>query len=55
MRSKALSKGLTQIEVAPGINLEFDSSGNLIGIELFKASILLKEVLKLLEKKLQYA
>ncbi|MCX8034507.1 MAG: DUF2283 domain-containing protein, partial [Thermodesulfovibrio sp.] len=35
------------IEVAPGINLEFDSSGNLIGIELFKASILLKEVLKL--------
>lgn len=41
------------IEVAPGINLEMDRNGNLIGIEMFNASSLFKNVLKPIEKKLQ--
>lgn len=42
------------IEVAPGINLEMDRNGNLIGIEMFNASSLFKNVLKPIEKKLQF-
>lgn len=41
------------IEIAPGINLEMDRNGNLIGIEMFNASSLFKHVLKPIEKKLQ--
>jgi len=40
------------VEIAPGINAELDSSGNLIGVELFNASKLLKDVIKPLENKL---
>ena len=43
------------VEVAPGVNLELSSSGELIGVELFNASDLLKEVIKPLEKKLAAA
>ena len=41
------------VELSPGINMELDSNGNLIGIELFKASRIFKNVLKSMEKKLQ--
>lgn len=41
------------VEISPGVNMELDSNGNLIGVELFKASRMFKNVLKLMEKKLQ--
>jgi len=37
------------------VNMELDSNGNLIGVELFKASRMFKNVLKSMEKKLQVA
>lgn len=43
------------VEFPPGVNMELDSSGNLIGVEVFKASLMFKDVLKLMEKKLQAA
>ncbi len=33
------------VEVYPGLNLELDASGELIGVEILKASRLLKEVI----------
>jgi len=41
------------VEISPGINLEMDKNRNLIGIEIFNASSLLKDVLNPLKKKLQ--
>jgi uncharacterized protein YuzE len=38
------------MEVAPGVNLEFDKGGQLIGVELLNASTLLKDVIKPMEK-----
>ena len=43
------------IELPPGVNMGLDSKGNLIGVELFKASQMFKDVLKLMEKRLQVA
>ncbi len=43
------------VEIAPGVNIELDSSGDLIGVELFRASMLLKDVIKPLDKKLRVA
>lgn len=43
------------VEISPGVNAEYDSSGKLIGLEVFKASMLFKDVLKLMEKKLYAA
>jgi uncharacterized protein YuzE len=43
------------IELYPGINIELDSSGKIIGIEAFNASHLFKDVIRLMEKKLQNA
>jgi uncharacterized protein YuzE len=43
------------VELSPGVNMELDSNGNLIGVEVFKASLMFKDVLKLMEKKLQIA
>jgi len=43
------------VELAPGVNVELDSSGNLIGVEVFKASILFKDVIKLMGRRLQAA
>lgn len=43
------------VEISPGVNMELDSNGNLIGVDLFKASRMFKDVLKLMEKKLQVA
>ena len=38
------------VELAPGVNVEFDSSGKLIGVEIFKASNLFKDVIKSMGK-----
>jgi uncharacterized protein YuzE len=43
------------VEISPGVNAEYDASGKLIGIEVFRASSLFKDVLKLMEKKLHAA
>jgi uncharacterized protein YuzE len=43
------------MEVAPGVNLEFDKGGQLIGVELLNASTLLKDVIKPMEKKIALA
>lgn len=40
------------IELAPGVNIELNKSGKLIGIEIFRASELLKDTLKPMEKRL---
>lgn len=34
------------VEVAPGVTLEFDAEGGLLGVEIFRASQVLREVLK---------
>ena len=43
------------IELSPGVNAELDQNGKLIGLEVFKASIFFKDVLKLMEKRLHAA
>jgi uncharacterized protein YuzE len=43
------------IELAPGINVELDNGGQLIGVELLNASALLKDVIKPMEKKIATA
>ena len=30
------------VEVSPGVNMELDGNGNLIGVEVFKASLMFK-------------
>lgn len=39
------------VELAPGVNVELDSAGNLIGVEVFKASNLFKHVIKSIERR----
>ena len=39
------------VEIAPGLNIEMDSSGQVIGIELLRASSLLKDVIKPITQK----
>lgn len=34
------------VEVAPGVTLEFDGEGGLLGVEIFRASQVLRDVLK---------
>jgi uncharacterized protein YuzE len=41
------------VEIAPGVNVELDASGELIGVELFKASTLFKDVIKPMERKIK--
>jgi len=43
------------VELAPGVNIELDDSGKLIGIELFQASLLFRNVLGLMGKKIDKA
>jgi uncharacterized protein YuzE len=43
------------VELSPGVSLELDDSGNLIGIEVFKASIVFEDVIKPMEKRLRVA
>ena len=48
-------KEIEVVEISPGVNMEIDSNGNLIGVELFRASHMFKDILKSMEKKLQTA
>jgi uncharacterized protein YuzE len=34
------------VEVVPGVTLEFDAEGGLLGVEIFQASQVLRDVLK---------
>ncbi|MFZ6017908.1 MAG: DUF2283 domain-containing protein [Nitrospirota bacterium] len=43
------------VELSPGVNMELDNNGNLIGVEVFKASYIFRDVLRSMEKKLQAA
>jgi uncharacterized protein YuzE len=43
------------IEISPGVNAELDASGKLMGVEIFKASRLFKDVIKVMGKRLQAA
>jgi len=43
------------VELAPGVNVELDGSGNLIGVEVFKASNVFKHVIKSMERRSQAA
>jgi len=43
------------VEISPGVNMELDSEGNLIGVEVFNASMMFKDILKSMEKKLNVA
>ena len=43
------------IEISPGVNVELDKSGQLMGVEIFHASHLFRDVIKVMEKRLQAA
>ncbi len=43
------------MEMHPGIHVELDKEGNVIGIEILRASSLLKDVVEPLRKKVQRA
>lgn len=43
------------VELAPGVRLELDDAGNLIGIEVFHASAVFKDVIKPMQKRLRVA
>ena len=43
------------LEVSPGVNMELDASGKLLGVEIFRASMRFKDVIKQMEKRLQVA
>lgn len=49
----ATRKGVEEefTEVAPGVNVELDRKGNVLGVEILRASYTLKEVLKSIGKK----
>ena len=53
----AAKKGAEEefIEIAPGINVELDESGKVIGIEILNASKCLKSIAKPLYKHMQTA
>lgn len=40
------------VELSPGVNMELDEDGHIIGVEVFKAAELFKNVLKPMGKKL---
>ncbi len=39
------------VEVAPGLNLEYDASGELLGVEILNASRLMKGIIEPLHEK----
>ncbi len=43
------------VELAPGVNVELDSSGSLIGVEVFNASFVFKDVRRLMGRRLRAA
>ena len=40
------------VEVSPGLNIELDRNGEIIGVEILHASMKLKDVIQPIEKKL---
>jgi uncharacterized protein YuzE len=48
-----LKKGIEDefIEISPGVNIELDSNGKVIGVEILNASKILKPLIKVFEKK----
>jgi len=48
-----LKKGVEDefIEISPGVNVELDSNGKVIGVEILNASKILKPLIKVFEKK----
>jgi len=43
------------VELSPGVNVELDSSGSLIGVEVFNASFLFKDAIRLMRRRLRAA
>ena len=43
------------IEISPGVNVELNKRGELIGVELFNASNLLKDIIQPMQKKIHAA
>jgi len=43
------------VELGSNVNMELDRDGKLIGVEIFRASSMFKDVIKMMEKKLQTA
>ena len=43
------------VELSPGVNVELDGSGKLIGLELFNASTLFRDVVKPMENRIRAA
>jgi uncharacterized protein YuzE len=43
------------IEIAPGVNVELDEDGQVIGIEILNASVFLKPIVKSLYEHIQVA
>ncbi len=43
------------VELSPGVNVELDGSGKLIGLELFNASTLFRDVVKPMENRMRAA
>ena len=43
------------VEIAPGINVELDKRGDLVGVELFNASNLLKDIIQPMQRKIHAA
>ena len=41
--------------LSPGVNIELEKSGELIGIELFNASVILKDVIEPIDKRIKAA
>jgi uncharacterized protein YuzE len=39
------------VEISPGINLEYDANGELLGIEILNASSVMKQVIEPLRKR----
>lgn len=40
------------VEIAPGVNIELNKRGELIGVELFNASNLLKDIIPPMQRKI---
>ena len=43
------------VEVSPGVNVELDKSGSVIGLEVFNAAARFRHVLKPMEEKIEAA
>jgi uncharacterized protein YuzE len=43
------------VEISPGVNVEIDKSGNVIGLEVFNAAARFRHVIKPMEEKIQAA